>query len=33
MRKDPQAAAAHMKNPMVAAKIQKLIAAGIVRTG
>lgn len=33
MRKDPAAAANHMKNPLVAQKIQKLIAAGIVRTG
>jgi len=33
MKKDPKAAANHMRNPLVAAKIQKLIAAGIVKTG
>jgi len=33
MKEDPKAAAAHMRNPLVAQKIQKLIAAGIVRTG
>jgi len=32
MQNDPQAAASHMKNPLVASKIQKLINAGIVRT-
>ncbi len=33
MKDDPKAAANHLKNPQVAQKIQKLIAAGIVRTG
>lgn len=33
MQTDPKAAAAHMRNPQVSAKIQKLVAAGIVRTG
>ena len=31
-RTDPKAAAEHQKNPMVMAKIQKLINAGIVQT-
>jgi len=33
MQTDPKAVANHMRNPQVAAKIQKLIAAGILRTG
>lgn len=33
MQSDPKAVANHMRNPAVAAKIQKLIAAGILRTG
>lgn len=33
MQTDPQAAQAHMANPQVAAKIMKLIDAGILRTG
>ena len=32
MSTDPKAAAEHQKNPMVMAKIQKLINAGIVQT-
>jgi len=32
MQTDPKAIANHMRNPVVAAKIQKLIAAGILRT-
>ncbi|KAL7421555.1 Hsp90 cochaperone [Cryptotrichosporon argae] len=31
-QQDPRALQDHMRNPMVAAKIQKLIAAGIIRT-
>jgi len=30
---DPAALAEHMKNPMVRTKIQKLIAAGVIRVG
>ncbi|KAF9908689.1 Hsp90 cochaperone [Linnemannia zychae] len=33
MQEDPQAAQDHMKNPMVAANIRKLVAAGIIRVG
>jgi stress-induced-phosphoprotein 1 len=33
MQTDPKAVANHMRNPAVAAKINKLIAAGILRTG
>jgi len=33
MQTDPKAVSNHMRNPAVAAKIQKLIAAGILRTG
>jgi len=33
MQTDPKAIANHMRNPTVAAKINKLIAAGILRTG
>jgi len=33
MQEDPQAAQDHMKNPMVAANIRKLVAAGIIRLG
>eukprot|EP01118_Nematostelium_gracile_P007605 TRINITY_DN2488_c0_g1_i4.p1 TRINITY_DN2488_c0_g1~~TRINITY_DN2488_c0_g1_i4.p1 ORF type:complete len:611 (-),score=213.86 TRINITY_DN2488_c0_g1_i4:24-1787(-) len=33
MTKDPKAAENHMRNPMIAAKIQKLAAAGILRMG
>lgn len=32
MQTDPKAAQEHMKNPLVASKIRKLIAAGILRT-
>jgi stress-induced-phosphoprotein 1 len=32
MSTDPRAAAEHQKNPMIMAKIQKLINAGIVQT-
>lgn len=31
-QQNPAALADHMKNPVVRAKIQKLIAAGIIRT-
>jgi stress-induced-phosphoprotein 1 len=31
-QQDPKALQDHMKNPAVKAKIQKLIAAGIIRT-
>jgi stress-induced-phosphoprotein 1 len=31
-QQDPRALQDHMKNPVVRAKIQKLIAAGIIRT-
>ena len=31
MQTDPKAAADHMKNPMVAANLQKLVNAGIVQ--
>lgn len=30
---DPQALAEHMRNPSVKSKIQKLIAAGVIRVG
>ncbi|KAF9925617.1 Hsp90 cochaperone [Linnemannia zychae] len=33
MQEDPQAAQDHMKNPLVAANIRKLINAGIIRVG
>ncbi|KAI1308444.1 Hsp90 cochaperone [Mortierella claussenii] len=33
MQEDPQAAQEHMKNPMVAANIRKLVSAGIIRLG
>ncbi|KAF9176670.1 Hsp90 cochaperone [Haplosporangium sp. Z 767] len=33
MQEDPKAAQDHMKNPMVAANIRKLVAAGIIRLG
>ncbi|KAG0367244.1 chaperone activator Sti1 [Gamsiella multidivaricata] len=33
MQEDPQAAQEHMKNPMVAANIRKLVNAGIIRLG
>ena len=33
MQKDPAAAADHLKNPQVKAKIEKLIQAGIIRVG
>ncbi|KAF9360187.1 Hsp90 cochaperone [Mortierella sp. NVP85] len=33
MQEDPKAAQEHMKNPMVAANIRKLVAAGIIRLG
>ncbi|KAF9091197.1 Hsp90 cochaperone [Mortierella sp. GBA35] len=33
MQEDPQAAQDHMKNPLVAANIRKLVAAGIIRVG
>jgi hypothetical protein len=29
--KDPRAAAAHLKNPAVREKVEKLVAAGIVK--
>jgi len=33
MSTDPTAASRHMSNPVMASKIQKLIAAGLLRTG
>ncbi|KAF8944367.1 Hsp90 cochaperone [Haplosporangium gracile] len=33
MQEDPQAAQDHMKNPLVAANIRKLVSAGIIRVG
>jgi stress-induced-phosphoprotein 1 len=32
MQTDPKAAANHLRNPAIAAKIQKLVAAGVLRT-
>lgn len=32
-QQDPAALADHMKNPIVRGKIQKLMSAGIIRTG